>query len=397
MDLGRKLERLYGTTAPAGETKPDPEKSVHAPERLACTFPGELDLGGVRLEELARLSPERLRILCGMATVLPDDPARLLFWDTETTGLGGSGTIVFLAGFLSLTAAGVLIEQFFLPDPGAEPAFLQLLAEKMAGDPVLVSYNGRAFDSHALANRCILNRLPPPALTPHLDLIHPARNAFRELEGDCSLKHLERARFALQRPEGDIPGALVPAQYAAFVRSGNRELIEPVLEHNRYDLLSLALLALQLPRLVDSAPESLPPRALSLLGRRALAAGAAAEAERLFETAWRTGSAADRLRIFLLRKRRLLAGGDMERLGAEAERLWRDAGTLPEAAVEWAKFLEHVRKDCIAATEVAEAALAGSPAGSGGAAALRDRLGRLKRKLLVAADGRDPVHLKSKL
>lgn len=395
MDLGRKLERLYGTTAPAGETKPDPEKSVHAPERLACTFPGELELGGVRLEELARLSPERLRILCGMATALPDDPGRLLFWDTETTGLGGSGTIVFLAGFLSLTAAGVLIEQYFLPDPGAEPAFLQLLAEKMAGNPVLVSYNGRAFDSHALANRCILNRLPPPGMTPHLDLIHPARNAFRELEGDCSLKHLERARFALQRPEGDIPGALIPAQYAAFVRSGNRELIEPILEHNRYDLLSLALLALQLPRLVDSAPESLPPRALSLLGRRALAAGAAAEAERLFETAWRTGSAADRLRIFLLRKRRLLAGGDMERLGAEAERLWRDAGTLPEAAVEWAKFLEHKAGDMSGAASVAEDALAGCPADSSDATALRIRLGRLKRK--QQTDRPDAAYLKSKL
>jgi hypothetical protein len=395
MDLGRKLERLHGTGAPAAEKKA--ARPVPAPERLVCTFPGELELGGVRLGELTRLSPERLRILCGLSAPLPDDPARLLFWDTETTGLGGSGTIVFLAGFLSLTAAGVLIEQYFLPDPGAEPVFLQLLAEKMAGDPVLVSYNGRAFDSHALENRFILNHLSPPPMTPHLDLIHPARNAFRELEGDCSLKHLERARFALQRPEGDIPGALVPAQYAAFVRSGNRELIEPVLEHNRYDLLSLALLALQLPRLVDSAPESLPPRALTLLGRRALAAGDAAEAERLFETARRTGAAADRLRIFLLRKRRLLAEDDMERLGAEAERLYREAGTLPEAAVEWAKYLEHVEKNFSAATKVAEAALTGCPAGSNAAIALRDRLGRLKRKLYAAADGRGPVYLKSKL
>lgn len=397
MDLGRKLERLYGTSAPAGETKPAPEKSVHAPERLACTFPGELELGGVRLEELARLSPERLRILCGMATPLPDDPGRLLFWDTETTGLGGSGTIVFLAGFLSITAAGVLIEQYFLPDPGAEPAFLQLLGEKMSGNPVLVSYNGRAFDSHALENRFVLNRLPPPGMTPHLDLIHPARNAFRELEGDCSLKHLERARFALHRPEGDIHGAAIPAQYAAFVRSGNRDLIEPVLEHNRYDLLSLALLALQLPRLVDSAPESLPPRALSLLGRRALAAGAVTEAERLFETAWRTGEAADRLRVFLVRKRRLLAEGDLARLGTEAERLYLEAGTLPEAAVEWAKYLEHVRKDFLTATAVAEAALVGCPAGSGGAAALRDRLGRLARRCRFVAGSRDRLHLKSKL
>ena len=39
---------------------------------------------------------------------------------------------------------------------------------------------------------------------------------------------------------GDVPGFEIPARYFQFLRTGDPRPLEPVLEHNRLDLVSLA-------------------------------------------------------------------------------------------------------------------------------------------------------------
>jgi uncharacterized protein YprB with RNaseH-like and TPR domain len=53
------------------------------------------------------------------------------------------------------------------------------------------------------------------------------------------------------RRRGDIPSAAVPARSVAYLRTGRFRLLGPVLEHNRLDVLSLAVLTARASRLVE--------------------------------------------------------------------------------------------------------------------------------------------------
>jgi len=75
-------------------------------------------------------------------------PTRWAFLDTETTGLaGGTGTYAFLIGVGSIEPAGFRLRQFFMRDYGEEASQLYRLAEYLAQFDVLVTYNGKAYDS----------------------------------------------------------------------------------------------------------------------------------------------------------------------------------------------------------------------------------------------------------
>ena len=49
---------------------------------------------------------------------------RIVFFDTETTGLSGTGAYIFLAGLLERNTAGFEMIQYVMPDPSNEAAFL---------------------------------------------------------------------------------------------------------------------------------------------------------------------------------------------------------------------------------------------------------------------------------
>ncbi len=75
----------------------------------------------------------------------PDPGKRLLFFDTETTGLKGTGTLIFLIGLIEQNGTGFKMTQYVLPGPAHEAAFLY--ATGLWEKPVtLVMYNGKSFD-----------------------------------------------------------------------------------------------------------------------------------------------------------------------------------------------------------------------------------------------------------
>jgi uncharacterized protein YprB with RNaseH-like and TPR domain len=314
------------------------------------------------------------------------------FVDIETTGLGArAGTVAFLVGIGWMERDGFRIEQLLLRDPGDEPALLHAVERRLATFGGIVTYNGKAFDLPVLATRCLLARRPPldPALV-HCDLLHAARRVWAHRFDSCRLVALERRVLGLRR-EGDVDGRLVPDLYMDYLRRGDGRRLDPVLAHNRADLLSLLLLGSEAARFLARAHGSGVDRA----GDPAERAADRLQAARVLLRSGDERRAADLLDGCLagaapppvrMAARTLLAyirkrQGDL----AAACRLWeeqlRDDPTLVEPVEELAKVDEHRRRDPAAALARVQHRLAGAPLDAGSEAALRHRRARLARKL----------------
>ena len=199
----------------------------------------------VSLELLSRGQDEALSKR--MRTALADS-SKWLFLDTETTGLaGGTGTYAFLIGLAWWDAGALQVEQLFMRDFGEEHAILHEVAARIAERPVLVTFNGKAFDWPLLENRFTMTRsITVPRLAAHLDLMHPARALWKLRLGSVRLVELERqvldaARLGWQRQD-DVLAALIPQHYFDYLRGGPAEPLAAVVRHNQMDLRGLAAL-----------------------------------------------------------------------------------------------------------------------------------------------------------
>lgn len=213
------------------------------------------------------------------------DPGRTVWLDTETTGLaGGTGTYVFLVGLASLGEGGIVIEQFLLRRLSAEGRFLAMLQERLARARRLVTFNGQRFDWPLLEARFVLARLRPTPVDAHTDLIHSARRLWHRVLGTHRLSAIEAAVLGAPRA-GDIQGWEIPQVYVHYLRTADRGALEPVLAHNRTDLVALLGLHAAVARVLSNPPGPHGPidweGAGVLLGRR----GDHAQAARCFERA----------------------------------------------------------------------------------------------------------------
>ena len=193
------------------------------------------------------------------------DPRRMLFLDTETTGLaGGTGTIPFLIGLAFFEDESLCIEQLVLRRPGEEAPMLRHLAERIARASCLVTYNGKSFDWPLLRSRFVLSRVPVASAPLHLDLLHCARRIWKRRLGQVRLVHLEAEVLGMRR-EHDIDGAEIPARFWDFVRSADGSALAPVIEHNAHDLVALAAILVSLvDRYEELRPEDEPADTLGV-------------------------------------------------------------------------------------------------------------------------------------
>ena len=348
-----------------------PEPLPDRAERLAA------DVGGMVLETTERPivvveSRESIaRELEGLAALPePVDHARpLVLFDTETTGLGtGTGTVPFLVGVGRWEDGDFVTRQLLLPEQSDEAGYLDALETLIPPDAVLVSYNGRTFDWPLLVTRYRLHGRKPPAYGAHLDLLPLARSFWKHRLPDARLASVEAGICGVQR-DHDLAGALVPGRYLDYLRHGRGTLLRDVLEHNRQDVVSMALLLRVLA--LDLAPvatkgrsrAAVHPGDLGGLGRayarkkrheEALACFDAA-LERLLEP-WETqryeSIAMDRARTLTRMGRRQEAEGAWHAIALEGGR---------NAAWAWlhvAKHREHDGRDFVAALRATERARA---------------------------------------
>ena len=205
-----------------------------------------------------------------LAAMVPGgEPAscdKLLFFDTETTGLGvGAGNVPFMIGFGYFRKDQFTVEQCLLRNPAEEPAVLVYFAGVLEKFTHVVSYNGRTFDWPVLKNRCVVNRIDwQDDQLHHLDFLYPSRRLWRNLLPSCSLGSVEAGRLGFIR-EDDVPGTLAPALYFQFLQTGDPETLKGVFIHNENDILSLAGLASHFAAVLNGRVSYLNMEALELM------------------------------------------------------------------------------------------------------------------------------------
>ena len=315
-------------------------------------------------------------------------PERVVFLDTETTGLaGGAGTIPFLVGLAWLDGGDLQVEQLFLDHPRDEPAMVHRLAARLAAFEHVVTYNGRAFDVPLLQNRFVLHRTPFPPLETSLDLLPGARRLHRRHLDDRSLTSIERHVLGFHR-EDDVPGSEIPGIYQELLFAGRTSRMAGVIRHNRWDVVALAALLGLHARLAEtSAAELGLDAAVDLaLGELRYLAGslerARADLERAAARAQPGGEAWVGAWTWLARLHRRCGRSE------ESAACWgRILARLPEhgpAHLGLAKYHEHRTRDLALAERHAAAAAAG---GAEDEVSSGRRLARVRQKRVPAAIG----------
>jgi hypothetical protein len=321
--------------------------------------------------------------------------SQLLFVDLETTGIaGGAGTYAFLIGCGWFADGTFHIRQFFLSSFMAERALLEAVGDVAAAAGTVVSYNGKSFDLPLIETRFALHRLPTPfGRLPHIDMLHPARRMWRvadtsagELSYTCRLSTLEQQLCGYVR-DGDVAGFEIPARYFRYVHAGDPRPLAAVLEHNRLDLLSLALVTARAAQLLEDGPASARTAREALgMGRLYERGGLMSEAKSCFARATEMNDGdeelhAEALRAYATVARRLRQYDD-------AAAAWRRVLGLPvcprpierEASEALAVHLEHRRRDLVSARDFAMRLLHVNESATRRQAA-EYRLARLDRKL----------------
>lgn len=289
--------------------------------------------------EAARSARSDLLALLGLSPALATvDPRRALFLDTETTGLGGAGTVAFLIGLAWFDDAGALVlEQLLLTEPSEEAALLERVSELVRGASLLVTFNGKSFDLPLLRSRYVMNGRAAPAEPAHFDLLHVARRIHRPRLSRFDLRTLESEVLGYERSPDDIHGADIAPRFAHFLRTGDAECLRPVVDHNAWDVLTMAALV----GLYGEPEPALGPEDLAGYAGAVARGGdhelASSTVERALEAGG--GAVARRMSARLAKARgdRIRALGDYEILAREVSE--------PGVRLELAKLYEHHAKD----------------------------------------------------
>ena len=312
------------------------------------------------------------------------DLSSLLFVDTETTGLGGAGAVAFLVGCGSVTTEGFEIRQYLLPDYTDETAILEDLLAEFHPDKTLVSYNGAAFDIPLIRDRMIINRVARQVdCAHHLDLLHSARRLYRRRIKDCRLVNIEKEIFAFERVD-DIPGYLIPSIYFEWLSDENLDFLPGVLEHNRWDIVTLFFLLNEIADIYESKGEVLNDiddiHSLSkIFSRKKDLKLVKILYDKIDDTGERPAD--DILYFHSLNFKKI---GDF----AQAVSLWAQLENSPtregyRANVELAKYYEHRQKDLDKALIHTQKAIKICPYGENHQRELYHRLNRIKASLNI--------------
>jgi len=168
------------------------------------------------------------------------EPEDYVFVDIETLGLFSRPIILFGIGVIDNEQ--LVVRQFLLRDIAEEQAALIATVEHLLRDrPALVTFNGKSFDLPYITDRLAYYGMASPVRIPHFDVLHFSRRRWKDQFPSLRLAVLEREILGVRRND-DIPGQMVPEFYETYQRTGNIGPLVPIVEHNRQDVISLALL-----------------------------------------------------------------------------------------------------------------------------------------------------------
>lgn len=245
-----------------GFMKPTPHGAFFCHQK---DFPPDHQHGEIAIASLLS-KPSTLLSIVGQNQIFENiGLSKILFLDTETTGIsGGTGMYAFLVGLGYFTETGFRVEQFFLDDIKDELPLLHEINQLLERHELLVTYNGKSFDAPLLETRNIYHRLSTLLNSrPHLDLLHSARRLWKSILPDCALTTVEASVLKHQRV-GDIPSYLIPHIYFDYVHDRDARPLRPVFYHNQQDILAMAAIMVKFLAILEcplhetvSAPEIL--------------------------------------------------------------------------------------------------------------------------------------------
>ena len=317
------------------------------------------------------------------------DVEKCLFLDTETTGLsGGAGTVAFLVGLGYVRRDSFIVEQYLMRDYSDEAEMLSQIARRMQEFSCVCTFNGKNFDLPLLETRFTMCRMREQWRDlDQLDLLYPARRTWKLRLGSCRLGRIEEYILGQGR-EGDIPGSEVPQRYFDYLKSGDMNLLEDIIRHNRQDIYTLGTLLAHLCGLY-AAPQKETNRAdLLSMGKALEKQGELRPARELYRIAAipapagsissLSGNAiADEAawRMYLLARR----SRDAEAMRSILEQMTLRRQYRERIYVELAKLYEHQFKNPQRALRYADLAARYIPAAE--REALQKRRSRLKSKI----------------
>ena len=172
------------------------------------------------------------------------EPEDFVFVDIETLGLFSRPITLF--GIGTIEKGKLRVHQYLLRDITEEQAALVATVDHLSGDNLaLVTFNGKSFDLPYIIDRLAYYGMRPQSRLPHYDVLHFSRRRWKNQFASCRLSILEKEILGVGRTD-DIPGQMVPEFYETYSRTGNCGPLVPIVEHNRQDVLSLALLFVHL-------------------------------------------------------------------------------------------------------------------------------------------------------
>jgi hypothetical protein len=279
MNLNHLRQRLARLGVVKGKLPPKKDRESHALETLVDGAVWETPVGVFfhrerlyasgaihgpnKLRDWLELNSDAVEMLADARGGSLSSLDRFVFIDTETTGLGGAGTLAFMVGLGWFNPQGDFeIHQCFLRSPGEEVAMLGVIEEMIPRSAALVTFNGRSFDVPLLAGRYIMARRRSYFDTlPHIDLLPFARRLWKRRLPSRSLGALEVEVLGLKRTQNDVPGSLIPYLYHQYLQTGDAREMARVFYHNEQDILSMVALGIILVRAFASSEQTeLPPQ-----------------------------------------------------------------------------------------------------------------------------------------
>jgi hypothetical protein len=196
--------------------------------------------------------------------------------------------------------------------------------------------------------------------------LHVARRVHRARLASCRLVTLESEVLGFERGP-DIDGGEIPARYAHFLRTGDEGALSAVVEHNAWDVASMAALV----GLYGEPFDLLHPGDLVGIAKTLERARALEAAERAANTALERGAGPEGLRV---RGSIARARGDRRRALADFEAFSAEVDD-PKVRLDLAKLYEHFVKEPLRALELVEQGTGETPE------ATQKRRARLEKKL----------------
>ena len=162
-----------------------------------------------------------------------------IFLDIET--LGFCNVPIILLGVAKIHGNEICVNQYLSRSVGEEGAVLEAFLSGVESESVFVTFNGQTFDMPYIRNRMKYFGIKRNLDMPHFDLLHFSRRTWSDKLPNCQLTTIENHLFGIER-EDDVPSGLVPAFYKTYLKTQNIGPLVPIIEHNRQDVITLALI-----------------------------------------------------------------------------------------------------------------------------------------------------------